>query len=79
MEYKEVPSGKEYTAKFKIAFSQPTNHKEVGPISMDFEISMFNFSNLQIKYLRIADQGKSSNPNRWVRYVTQASSYVCRI
>jgi AP-4 complex subunit mu-1 len=76
---KKFLGGKEYTAKFKIAFSQPANRKEVGPISMDFEISMFNFSNLQIKYLRIADQGKSSNPHRWVRYVTQASSYVCRI
>lgn len=76
---KKFPGGLEYSMKFKLSFSTPTNPKEIGPISMQFEIPMFNISNLQVKYLRIADQGKASNPYRWVRYVTQSSSYVCRV
>ena len=39
---------------------------------------MYNVSNLQVKYLRIADCPRNYNPYRWVRYVTSASSYVCR-
>eukprot|EP00928_Gymnodinium_smaydae_P028639 TRINITY_DN21792_c0_g4_i1.p1 TRINITY_DN21792_c0_g4~~TRINITY_DN21792_c0_g4_i1.p1 ORF type:complete len:442 (-),score=105.82 TRINITY_DN21792_c0_g4_i1:157-1482(-) len=52
--------------------------KEVGPVSLNFEIPMHNVSNLQVRYLRIAERHKSYNPCRWVRYVTQSSSYVCR-
>ncbi|KAH8059766.1 hypothetical protein JL721_9185 [Aureococcus anophagefferens] len=52
--------------------------KEVGPVSLTFEIPMSNVSNLQVKYLRIAEQSKAYNPYRWVRYVTRSSSYVCR-
>ena len=52
--------------------------KEIGPVSMNFEIPMFNVSNLQVRYLRIADGGGKA-PFRWVRYVTQSSSYVCRM
>lgn len=35
-------------------------------------------SNLQVRYLRISETHKSYNPHRWVRYITQSSSYVCR-
>jgi AP-4 complex subunit mu-1 len=54
--------------------------KEVGPISMNFEIPMYNVSRLQVQYLKIANplNKKNYNPYRWVRYVTQSSSYVCR-
>lgn len=52
--------------------------KEVGPVSLTFEIPMYNVSNLQVRHLRIAEKHKSYNPCRWVRYVTQSSSYVCR-
>ncbi len=48
-------------------------------MSMSFEIPMYNVSNLQVRYLRISEQQKSYNPYRWVRYVTQASSFVCRV
>jgi len=44
--------------------------KEIGPISMNFEIPMYNVSNLQVKYLKIASTTKNYNPYRWVRYVT---------
>lgn len=47
--------------------------------SMSFELPMYNVSNLQVRYLRIAEQAKSYKPYRWVRYVTQSNSYVCRL
>lgn len=40
---------------------------------------MYNVSNLQVRYLRIAETSRSYKPFRWVRYVTQSSSYVCRL
>jgi AP-4 complex subunit mu-1 len=76
---KKFPGGQEYSIKAKINLAAASTVKEVGPVSMQFEIPMFNPSNLQVKYLRIADQGKGTAPYRWVRYVTQASSYVCRV
>ncbi|OMJ77966.1 hypothetical protein SteCoe_22320 [Stentor coeruleus] len=68
----------ELSMKTKASLSSPATAKEINQISMQFEISMYNVSKLQIKYLRIAGQG-NSNPYRWVRYITQSSSYVCRV
>jgi hypothetical protein len=39
---------------------------------------MHNVSNLQVKYLKIAEAA-STKANRWVRYVTTSNSYVCRL
>ena len=36
-------------------------------------------SHWQVRHLRISEKHKSYNPHRWVRYVTQSSSYVCRM
>eukprot|EP01104_Vermistella_antarctica_P018190 TRINITY_DN6656_c0_g1_i1.p1 TRINITY_DN6656_c0_g1~~TRINITY_DN6656_c0_g1_i1.p1 ORF type:complete len:440 (-),score=120.98 TRINITY_DN6656_c0_g1_i1:91-1410(-) len=60
------------------ATSVSTNiKKEIGPISMDFEIPMYNCSNVQIRYLRVCDS--SIEPYRWIRYITKAKSYVTRV
>jgi len=74
--------GSELMLKAKITLDQPITplmKKEVGPISLAFEIPMYNVSNLQVRYLRISETHKSYNPYRWVRYITQSSSYVCRL
>ena len=66
----------------KLALESPCTvamRKEVGPIAMSFEIPMYNVSKLQVRYLRIAEQHKTYNPYRWVRYVTQSNSYVIRL
>lgn len=80
---KKMPGGAEQTLKTKISLLTNSNtftaRKEIGPISLTFEIPMFNVSGLQIKYLRIEGKDKDYNPYRWVRYVTQSSSYVCRV
>lgn len=80
---KKFQGGSEAVIKSRVALSSSVGNvqtvkKEVGPVSMNFEIPMYNVSNLQVRYLRIAEQHKSYNPCRWVRYVTQSSSYVCR-
>lgn len=77
---KKFQGGLEHTI-VKITLNNPTasdSRKEIGPVSMNFEIPMYNVSGLQIKYLKIAEVTRNYNPHRWVRYVTQSSSYICR-
>ncbi|KNA03787.1 hypothetical protein SOVF_205760 [Spinacia oleracea] len=79
---KKIVGGAEHTLRAKLTFSQETHGnltKEAGPVSMNFTIPMYNASRLQVKYLQIAKKSKTYNPYRWVRYVTQANSYVARM
>merc|ERR1711988_642928 len=80
---KKLQGGSEVNLKSRITLATPIGEnqsiqKEIGPVSMTFEIPMYNVSKLQVRYLRIAEKHKSYNPYRWVRYVTQSQSYVCR-
>jgi AP-4 complex subunit mu-1 len=80
---KKFGGGTEHTLRAKISLSSPAQlaaiKRDVGPISLTFEIPMYNVSNLQVRYLRINEANPSYNPYRWVRYVTKSNSYVCRI
>jgi AP-4 complex subunit mu-1 len=79
---KKCPGGSEQTLRAKINLSQPCTsqiRKEMGPISLNFEIPMYNVSSLQVRYLRISESMPGYAPYRWVRYVTQSSSYVTRL
>jgi len=79
---KKFSGGAEHTIRCKITLKAPhtaTVRKEIGPVSMQFEIPMYNPSGLQVRFLRILEGSKSYNPYRWVRYVTRSSSYVCRL
>ncbi|KAK9743401.1 hypothetical protein RND81_03G236500 [Saponaria officinalis] len=80
---KKIVGGAEHTLRAKLTFSQESHgrnlNKEAGPVSMNFTIPMYNASRLQVKYLQIAKKSKTYNPYRWVRYVTQANSYVARL
>lgn len=79
---KKFPGGTEQTMRAKITLSGPCTSqimREIGPINMNFEIPMYNVSSLQVRYLRIAENMPGYTPYRWVRYVTQSSSYVCRL
>lgn len=76
-----MQGGSEIVLVAKISLESPNAsiyRKEIGPIGMQFEIPTLNLSNLSIKSLKTADKDKET-PKRWVRYITQASSYVCRI
>jgi AP-4 complex subunit mu-1 len=79
---KKFQGQQEFTLRTRITLSAPstaTIRKEVGPISLSFEIPNYNVSGLQVKYLRIAETHKGYKPQRWVRYVSTSSSYVCRL
>ncbi|GMY06975.1 AP-4 complex subunit mu isoform X1 [Fagus crenata] len=79
---KKIVGGSEHTLRAKLIFSQGSHGnitKESGPVSMTFTIPMYNASRLQVKYLQIAKKSGTYNPFRWVRYVTQANSYVARL
>jgi AP-4 complex subunit mu-1 len=79
---KKVPGGSEMSLKMKITLDQPAtpaHRREMGPLSMQFEVPMYNVSNLQVRYLRISETDKAYNPHRWVRYITSSTSYVYRI
>ncbi|OQR87251.1 AP-4 complex subunit mu-1 [Thraustotheca clavata] len=80
---KRFPGASEFTLRAKITLSAPSLHvrREIGPVSMNFEIPMYNVSTLQVRYLRIPEHARHPNYKykRWVRYVTQSSSYVSRI
>ncbi len=74
--------GSDIAIRVKITTNQPITaamKREIGPVSMTFEVPMYNVSRLQVRYLRISETHASYNPHRWVRYITQSSSYVCRI
>lgn len=80
---KKFQGGSEASIRCRVNLSTPLSSnanikKEIGPVSMNFEIPMYNVSNLQVKHLKILERHKSSSPCRWVRYVTQSASYVCR-
>lgn len=78
----KFPGASEQTLKVKVFLDKPCTsyiRQEIGPVNMNFEIPMFNVSNLQVRYLRIADNIPGYTPYRWVRYVTQSNSYVCRV
>jgi len=79
---KKIPGGTEQTMRAKVTLSQSCTtqiRREIGPINMNFEIPMFNVSDMQVRNLRIVEENAGYTPFRWVRYVTQSNSYVCRL
>ena len=68
--FASFPGKSEMTLRTKVSLSSNfKSHmkKEFGPISMRFEIPMYNASKLQVPYLRIADPSAKYKPYRWVR------------
>ncbi|CAM9625766.1 unnamed protein product, partial [Pylaiella littoralis] len=64
---KKFQGSSELTLRTKVTLPNivnASNRKEVGPVSMQFEIPMYNVSNLQVRYLKIAEFAKSYNPFR---------------
>lgn len=79
---KKFPGGGEQSLRAKVSLSSPLTsamRREIGPINMCFEVPMYNTSQLQVRYLRVAEHMVGYTPYRWVRYVTQSTSYVCRM
>lgn len=81
---KKFQGGAELHLKARITLKEAGGlnvRREIGPISMEFEIPMLSTSNLQVRTLRVANPTSSAldNPHRWVRYITQSASYACRL
>jgi hypothetical protein len=47
--------------------------------SLEFELPMYNCSNMKIRHLRVKERDASYDPYRWVRNITHANSYICRV
>ncbi|KAL8427946.1 hypothetical protein Efla_003460 [Eimeria flavescens] len=78
---KKFQASCEMTLRARLTFNPnapPPARSEFGPATLGFEIPMYSVSSLQVRYLRVAERQGGFNPFRWVRYVTQSSSYVCR-
>jgi len=77
---KETPGAKECSIRIKINLEDvPGNHKrELGPISLEFEIPMFICSSIFIRSLKIMEAVEGT-ANRWVRSNSKSGSYQCRI
>lgn len=67
-------------------FTHPIKHpfpRFHSSFRMQFNLPMYNVTNLGIKTLRVEEQFSNTQskegPQRWVRYITQSHSYVCRL
>ena len=77
---RKFPGGSVQAVSCKFVVKSAVNvHKEMGPVSLAFEIPMYNISQLQVQHLKIVERNKAYNPHRWVRCLTHAESYVCRV
>mmetsp|Transcript_51555 Transcript_51555/g.160663 ORF Transcript_51555/g.160663 Transcript_51555/m.160663 type:complete len:80 (-) Transcript_51555:45-284(-) len=77
-----MPGGAEAIVRAKIVLPSHTKASscdlsEFGAVKVHFELPMYVLSGLQIKQLEFL-QGGSKSPNKWIRYVSQALSYVGR-
>ena len=78
----KIVGGSESTLDVKFTLQVNKPHlfkKEIGPITMSFEIPNFNISHMQIKELKVLSNDAKYNAMRWVRMFTKAKSYVARI
>ncbi|CAG2211777.1 unnamed protein product [Mytilus edulis] len=78
---KKFPGRAEYVANFRLINSTSSEIKkyDIGPIRMDFEISGYTSSGLQIKGLKVQEMGKKINLNKWIRLITVSDSYVIKL
>jgi len=49
------------------------------PISMEFQVPMFSASGLKVRFLKVLEPKQQYQTVKWVRYLTQAGSYLIRI
>eukprot|EP00735_Rhodelphis_limneticus_P008666 TRINITY_DN2184_c0_g1::TRINITY_DN2184_c0_g1_i1::g.12760::m.12760 TRINITY_DN2184_c0_g1::TRINITY_DN2184_c0_g1_i1::g.12760 ORF type:complete len:447 (-),score=96.71,sp/Q9SB50/AP4M_ARATH/49.89/2e-150,Adap_comp_sub/PF00928.16/5.6e-70,Clat_adaptor_s/PF01217.15/0.26,Clat_adaptor_s/PF01217.15/1.9e+03 TRINITY_DN2184_c0_g1_i1:712-2052(-) len=81
---KKFPGSSEQELRAKVTLTSPLSniqqfHKDFGPVSMTFEVPMYNISDLQVRYLHVVERTKTITPYRWVRYISKSDSYVCRV
>ena len=76
---KKFPGQTEQQIRLRLSVAGPQSRSEIGPVSLEFEIPMWNPSTMAIRFLRIIERSDMYKPQRWVRVISQANSYTCRI
>ncbi|KAL5008054.1 hypothetical protein ScPMuIL_013635 [Solemya velum] len=78
---KNLPGKTEAVGQFRLINQTggKMNKQEVGPVAMEFEVSGYTNTGLQIRYMRVYDRENSYVPFRWVRYITISDSYIVKI
>ena len=61
------------------ANENPASRMQLGPVALTFEVSGCVCSGLQIRFLRVCDQDRAYIPQRWIRYITTADSYIVKL
>ena len=77
---KRIPGGGERLCyiKFILPVVSALSQKEIGPVSLCFEIPSYVCSKLQIKFLQVKSH-TMQQPKQWIRYITHTDSYVFRL
>mmetsp|Transcript_19661 Transcript_19661/g.62530 ORF Transcript_19661/g.62530 Transcript_19661/m.62530 type:complete len:450 (+) Transcript_19661:366-1715(+) len=85
--FKRCQGGTDHLLEAKLTLPSGANtfaaRKEIGPVTLEFSVPMYNISKLAVKYLMIHNgakgKGGKSEFNRWLRYVTNSRNYVVRV
>jgi AP-2 complex subunit mu-1 len=77
---RRFPGDTEYTLSAEVSLMHTVERKiwSRPPISMEFQVPMFTASGLHVRFLKVVEKS-NYNTVKWVRYLTQAGSYQCRI
>ncbi|CAG9461511.1 unnamed protein product [Pedinophyceae sp. YPF-701] len=79
---KKVAAGTEVSLRCVITFAAEVGaatRRQVGPVSLQFTVPTWAASGLAVRYLQVMTNDRNYKPSRWVRYASQAASYVQRI
>lgn len=90
-QFKKFAGGSDHECSVQIALQSeriPNVRREIGPLSLSFQIPTFCASALAVRYLQVVgnrpldpldDEAPPRAPHRWIRYLTKSSSYVVRV
>jgi AP-4 complex subunit mu-1 len=73
--------GVEHQAQVRFTTSEeitPAMRREVGPVTLFFEIPQFSMTGARVLSLQIDERGTAQNPGKWIRCITQANAYTFR-
>lgn len=76
-----MDSHAEQTLRLRLTLDRPMTKflkRQIGPLSLGFEVSGGSVTGLEIISLDIEERG-SYSPARWIRHVAMPESYVCRL
>jgi len=89
-QFKKLVGGSDHECSAQISLQSeriPNVRREMGPLSLTFQVPTFCASALAVRYLQVVGiapdprdrDAMPRNPHRWIRYLTKSSSYVIRL